>query len=101
MPLIYLDCSKTPVADLSPLEGMPLTWLVFGNTAVSDASPLAGMALTQVFLTPKNITKGINVLRQMKSLKTIGLSFDDKDKYTPAEFWKKYDAGGFGKPTPK
>ena len=34
----------------------------------------------------------------MKSLKTIGLSWEDKEQFPPAEFWKKYDAGEFGKP---
>ena len=31
----------------------------------------------------------------MKSLKTIGI--DSTNKWPPAEFWKKYDAGEFGK----
>ena len=33
----------------------------------------------------------------MKSLKTIGID-GERDKFPPAEFWKKYDAGEFGKP---
>ena len=50
-----------------------------------------------LIFTPKNITKGLDVIRQMKSLKTIGTRWDDR--FPPAEFWKKYDAGEFGKPT--
>ena len=33
----------------------------------------------------------------MKSLKAIALTFGTQ-KFTPAEFWKKLDAGEFGKP---
>jgi hypothetical protein len=50
-----------------------------------------------LLFTPKNITKGIDLIRQMKSLKTIGVGFRDEDKFPPAEFWKKYDAGEFNK----
>ena len=35
----------------------------------------------------------------MKSLKTIGVSWEDKDKFPPAEFWKEYDTGEFNGPT--
>jgi len=60
-----------------------------------DVTPLQGMALTEVMLTPRTITKGMDVLRQMKSLKTISIGWDVKEKFTPNEFWKKYDAGEF------
>jgi hypothetical protein len=57
------------------------------------------MSLALITFTPKNITKGLGVVRQMKSLKAIGVGHEDKDRFPPAEFWKKYDAGEFGKPT--
>ncbi len=79
---------------------MPLTFLYCYYTRVSDLSPLQGMNLTEVWLTPKNITKGIDVIRQMKSLKTIGISAYRKDQFPADEFWKKYDAGEFGKSAP-
>ncbi len=66
-------------------------------TQVSDLSPLEGQSLTTLAFTPKDIAKGIDVIRQMKSLKTIELDWDS-DRFTPDEFWKKYDAGEFGKP---
>jgi hypothetical protein len=53
------------------------------------------MDLTTILFTPKNITKGLDVIRQMKSLKTIGPTVEKQ--FPPAEFWKKYDAGEFGK----
>jgi hypothetical protein len=54
------------------------------------------MNLKELYLTPKNITKGLDLIRQMRSLKTIGLSWHDNE-FPPAEFWKKYDAGEFNK----
>jgi serine/threonine protein kinase/Leucine-rich repeat (LRR) protein len=117
-PLVYLSFSGTQVSDLSPLEGMRLTGLYCHNTKisdlsplnemplrilrcygtpVSDLSPLQGMNLTDVYVTPENITKGMDVIRQMNSLKTIAIGGGDKDRFPPDEFWKKYDAGEFGK----
>ena len=54
------------------------------------------MNLTDFSFTPKNVTKGIDAIRQLKSLKTIGTRNDER--LPPEEFWKKYDAGEFGKP---
>lgn len=96
MKLTRLECYGTQVTDLSPLKGMPLTTLRFFSTQVSDLSPLDGMKLTQVLLTPKDAMKGLDVIRQMKSLQTIGIG--GKNIWPPDEFWKKYDAGEFGKP---
>jgi Leucine-rich repeat (LRR) protein len=95
MPLADLRCWETPVSDLSPLKGVPLTYLECNDTQVSDLSPLQGKNLTDVRLTPKNITKGMDVIRQMKSLNVIGINKDNR--LPPAEFWKKYDAGEFGR----
>jgi hypothetical protein len=94
MPLKELICSATKVSDLSPLKGMPLWRLYCDHTPVSDLSPLEGLNLAEIAFTPKNITKGLDALRQMKSLKTLGPSWDKQ--FPPAEFWKKYDAGEFG-----
>jgi len=63
---------------------------------VSDLSPIAGMPLITLIIDPKKITKGIEDLRRMTSLQTIG--YDGNNKWPPAEFWKKYDAGEFGTP---
>ena len=117
MPLAYLGCGSTQVFDLSPLKGMRLTELHFNGTHVSDLSPLKGMpleavqcdgapvsdlsalqgmSLAMITFTPRNITKGLEVIRQMKSLKAIGIEWDQAPP--TAEFWQKYDAGEFGKP---
>ena len=96
MPLTHLYCSRTPISDLSPLKGMQLTALNCGYTNVSDLSPLQGMNLTDLRFPPQKVTKGLDLIRQMKSLKTIG-PYDDAS-VSPVEFWKKYDAGEYGKP---
>ncbi len=81
------------VSDLSPLKGMPLARLGIDGTAVTDLRPLQGMALAEISLTPKNISQGLDILRAMKSLKTIGIS---REKAWPAaEFWARLDKGEF------
>ncbi|MDB5344876.1 MAG: prkC 3 [Schlesneria sp.] len=81
------------ITDLSPLKGLPLTRLVIYNTGASDLRPLAGMPLHVIRLNPKNITQGIEVLREIKSLKTIGI--DDNKTWPAAEFWERYDKKEF------
>src|SRR5262249_24455084 len=97
MALTGLACYGTPVSDLSPLRGMKLTYLLCRSTQVADLSPLEGMNLTEASLTPKNITKGMDMLRHMKGLKTIGVGREAKDTFPAEEFWTKYDAGEFDK----
>jgi hypothetical protein len=51
------------------------------------------MELEQFLFTPKSITAGLDVLRDMTSLKQIGIDYED---YTsPADFWARYDKGEF------
>jgi len=114
MTLTFLDCSATQVRDLSPLKGLPLANLNCGHTGVSDLTPLRGMPLEnlgvnvtrvtdltslegmklQVFLfTPRHITKGIELLRHMGSIRKIGDS--GSSVMAPEDFWRKYEAGEF------
>jgi len=93
MPLTCLNCSVTRVSDLGPLRGMPLTGLFCTWTRVSDLGPLEGMKLEQFIFPAKNIKKGIEGMRQMKSIRQIGHHQDHLLK--PEEFWRKYDAGEF------
>jgi hypothetical protein len=72
---------------------MPLKELRVCNTGVTDLTPLEGMPLEDVRLTPASITRGLNVLRDMISLKTIG---NTNDQAWPAtEFWTRYGKGQF------
>ncbi len=100
MPMKALECHGTQVSDLSPLRGMTFTELHCYDTPVSDLSPLQGLNLTEIRLTPKSITKGIDSIRQMKSLKVISIGGGEQDKFPTDEFWRRYDAGEFGKPAP-
>ena len=116
--LTTLDLNQTPVADLSPLKGTNLTALDIGRTSVSDLSPLTGLklktlrldqssllrdlspleglSLEEVSLTPGNFTaRGLEVLRAIKSLKTVGVRSHEKRSWPAAEFWTRYDAGEF------
>ncbi len=96
-PLKGLDLQlSTRVSDLSPLKGMSLTRLTLGGCpSITDVRPLEGMRLETLTLSPQNIKRGLDILRSMKSLKTIGL---DHNQLIPAEeFWRKYDAGEFSK----
>lgn len=88
MPLTRLGVFGCQVQDLSPLKGMPLTFVGFDSNRVKDLSPLQGMNLTEILFQPQHISKGMEVLRQMKSLTKIY-------NLAPDEFWKKYDAGEF------
>ena len=68
------------------------------NTRVSDLSLLRGMNLTRLWLTPRSIKQGMDVIRPMRSLTTISTHVIPREQYASDAFWKKYDAGGFGKP---
>jgi hypothetical protein len=53
------------------------------------------MNLTEILLTPRHVKKGMSVLRQMKSLKTIGTAWQVENRWPVADFWNKYDKGEF------
>ncbi len=99
-PLTEINCSYTSVIDISPLKGMKLNALIFVSTAISDLSPLEGMELTRVGLSPNKVTKGLDVIRQMKSIKHFATekNFKWEEHLPPDEFWKRYDAGEFNNP---
>src|SRR5262249_9136942 len=82
------DAGLTHLKDLRNLKV-----LVLNGSRVSDLSPLKDMALEEIMLTPKDInTQGLDLLRNMKSLKTIGIPWEN---FPAAEFWARYDRGEF------
>ena len=93
--LIHLALDDTKIGDLEPLKGMALKSLYINAPNVSDLKPLEGMSLDDVRLTPKNITSGLDVVRNMKSLKVIGP--DHYSGWPAKEFWERYDKGEFAK----
>ena len=72
---------------------LPLKGLGIDNTGITDLTPLQGMELEDIRLTPRNIRRGLDILRDMKSLKTIGIAYNQA--WPAAEFWERYDKGEF------
>jgi serine/threonine protein kinase len=93
--LTHLALVGTKVSDagLAYFKGKPLMMLWIDDTSITDLTPLQGMPLVYIRLTPKNITKGLDILRDMKSLGTIGI--DQNQSWPAAEFWDRYDKGEF------
>jgi serine/threonine protein kinase/Leucine-rich repeat (LRR) protein len=89
LPLIRLTCEQTQVADLSPLQGMPLNNLDLRQTQVSDLSPLQGMRLDSLFLSPERIVIGLDLVRNLRSLRFLGVG-EGEWKLPAAEFWRQY-----------
>lgn len=91
MSLVSLDLEKTTVADLSPLAGNgSLQRLNIANSGVTDLTPLKELRLQRLIFSPEKITKGLDVIRSMSSLRKIGPSFDEVVE--PAQFWAQWDA---------
>jgi eukaryotic-like serine/threonine-protein kinase len=90
---LFLGGTKVGDTGLACFKGMPLTMLWISNTGITDLTPLQGMPLEQIRLTPKNITRGLDILRDMKSLKTIGILWTQA--WPAAEFWERYGKGEF------
>jgi len=93
MRLGSLSVNTTDIADLAPLRGMPLRTLLIHDTKVTDLTPLEGMSLETFLFTPQRISKGLEIIRAMRTLKKIGVAV--RQEMTPRQFWKKYDAGEF------
>jgi len=87
LPLTDLELWCTDVSDISPLKGMHLKRL---NIETSESArlrsfPVEGMELESLQFLANGVTKGIGIVRRMKSLKEI-------NRMKPEEFWKEYDA---------
>ena len=96
MPLTLLNFGGTLVSDLSPLQGMPLVELGCASGRVSDLSPLEGMKLAVLRFKPERILKGMNEIRQMKTITLIEVIYrGNHEQISPDAFWKRYDAGEF------
>ncbi len=115
MPLTAVAVSGPQILDFSPLDGMKLsrlevagctnfrnlelvrgmklTALAIDGAGVTDLSPLRGMPLESICLTPKLIVTGMDLLRNMKSIRTITVGGIRGGP--AAEFWTRYDQGEF------
>lgn len=96
--LVSLTIAKTEVSDLSPLKGHPsLQRLHIAESGVTDLSALQWMKLTRLIFTPRRIRSGIEFARQAETLSEIDVAFPSPSgrPMSPAEFWRRYDAGEF------
>ena len=92
MSLESLDVQDTAVSDLSALVHMrTLRRLNIAGTQVSDVRPVTGLKLERIFLSPGQITAGMDELRQIPSLDRIGTSHEHN--FAAADFWERYDQG--------
>ena len=90
---LYVNASNVSDAGLAHFKGMSLTMLWICDTGITDLRPLQGMPLEDIRLTPKKITQGLDILREMKSLKTIHIGWSQS--LPAAEFRERYDKGEF------
>jgi formylglycine-generating enzyme required for sulfatase activity len=93
--LTFLGLGDTQVTDagLASIKGLPLKKVEIWDTRITDLTLLRGMPLEEITLTPKNITRGLDILRDMKILKTIGIYWTQA--WPAAEFWERFDNGEF------
>ena len=92
-PMVSLDIQGTEVASLDALSGMKtLKRLNISKTPITDISPLQGLDLQRITLSPETVKTGIEVLRSMPSLNEI-LTTMEGPRQSATDFWKKYDAG--------
>ncbi|MBI1345207.1 hypothetical protein GC163_02845 [bacterium] len=93
-PLVSLTLHHTPVSDISVARNWPtLQRLHLGESQVSDLRPLEGLRLTRLIITPANIQQGMDVVRNMNTLRELDIEFREPRPWPPEEFWQKYDAG--------
>lgn len=93
-PLVSLTLHHTPVTDISIARSWPtLQRLHLGESQVSDLRPLEGLRLSRLIITPANIQQGLDVVRNMTTLRELDIEFREPQPWSPAEFWQKYDAG--------
>lgn len=89
-----LDITGTPVTDLSPLKGMTsLRRLKLSHSKVTDLTPLNGLKLQRIIFNPAVVTRGLDAVRNMASLKHMHTRFqtDPRRYFSPAKFWDEYD----------
>ena len=96
-----LDVGETKVSDLTPLATISsLQRLHIAETDVTDLTPIASLPLTRLIFSPWKIEKGLDAIREMKTLQQLDVSFDDAggNALRPEEFWRRWDAGEIESP---
>lgn len=96
-PLVSLTLHRTAINDISIARWWPtLQRLHIGETPITDLRPLEGLRLTRLIVTPQNIEQGWDVIRKMSTLNELDIELrEPPPRWTPEEFWKRFDAGEF------
>jgi len=94
-PLEVLAVEGLNFRDLSLLKSAQLRVLSIAGTAVTDVTPVLNMKIQTLSLSPKVITKGIDGIRNMKTIMSIGQH--SSELMPPEDFWKKFDANQLNK----
>lgn len=92
-----LNVSSTNVTDLSPLQGIrSLRELDLGGLNPANLRVLMNLPIDRMTLSPMLITDkvSLNALRAHRTI-TVLRTPDDPEGQTPAEFWRKVDAGAY------
>ena len=92
------------IVSIAPLKGLSLYYLNIADTGIQDLSVLEGMPLKRLTFSPERISNGLEIIRNMTTLKSIGTDgIDEKGAVVmyccaPEMFWRLYDEGNlFGK----
>lgn len=90
MKLKVLVCRSKSLESIEPLRGMPLVELDLHECGkVTDLSPLKGMELKRLIFNPQNVKTGMDIVRSMPTLATIGAH---PSTPMPAEvFWQRFE----------
>lgn len=89
--LVSLTLENTPVDDIGPLAGSRLQRLHIGGTKVTDLTPVGQMQLHRLIFTPSRIERGLDAVRNSKTIREIGTDFDQR--MPPEQFWRLFDEG--------
>lgn len=90
--LVSLDIERTSITSLQVLEDMEsLRRLNIVDTPITDLTPLSQLRLERLLFSPERIKSGLQAVRSMPSLQTLGTSFEGQ--MPAAQFWQAFDAG--------
>jgi len=96
--VLSIKCPK--LTDLSPLRDLPLHDLDIRGSGVTDLGPLKGMPLESFRFDPDRITRGLDVLKGIKTLKLInGDKLNEFNQQQDGEEPPEGDLDPFAEPT--
>lgn len=94
-----LDISGTPVRSLQPLSGRKLQRLDIAGCSAGPLSVLDWMPLQTLVLTPSLCAADLGANSRLRASRTLHSirAPGDPEQQTAADFWRRLDAGAYGK----